>query len=199
MRAVTETADNKSDTTVTNNSTAAGSTQAVRMVSMQQSPCSPGHSVHFEDLTLRSCPTSPKSPANVRVISVDIASTDSDSSWTLSPSYEQHMRAITNNDNSHVHNMCDVILDSGADTSALPLSFAGVGDECPTPNTSFVDAQGAPLTIQSTRIANVQFGDVTFRERFIVSDITCRQCPTFRLECDSVRWRSILSEGWQVH
>ena len=103
----------------------------------------------------------------------DVASTDSDSSWTLSPSYEQHMRAIVNVDGTHSHDVYDLILDSGADTSALPLSFANIGDECPNPNTCFVDAQGAPLTIQSTRIANVQFGDVTFRERFTVSDITC--------------------------
>ena len=190
VRAVTETtADPKSETATTTSGTAASSSHAVRLVSMQQSPCSPGRSVHFEDLTLRSCPTSPTSPSGVRVISAfDIASTDSDSSWTLSPSYEQHMRAIVNVDDTHSHDVYDVILDSGADTSALPLSFANIGDECPNPNTCFVDAQGAPLTIQSTRIANVQFGDVTFRERFIVSDITC---PLLSLG-------SILRSGWNV-
>ena len=155
MRAVTETtADPKSETATTTSSAAASSSQAVRLVSVQQSPCSPGRSVHFEDLTLRSCPTSPTSPSGVRVISAfDIASTDSDASWTSSPSYEQHMRAIVNVDDTHAHDVYDVILDSGADTSALPLSFANIGDECPNPNTCFVDAQGAPLTTQSTRIA----------------------------------------------
>eukprot|EP00435_Cladocopium_sp_Y103_P049904 s97_g15.t1 len=67
---------------------------------------------------------------------------------------------------------CEVILDSGADTSALPLSFSGVGTPCPEPSTTFVDAQGSPLTIESTRLATVQFGDVVFREKFIVADVT---------------------------
>ena len=33
--------------------------------------------------------------------------------------------------------------------------------------------KGTPLEVQPTRVARVQFGDVTFRERFIVSDVTC--------------------------
>ena len=66
---------------------------------------------------------------------------------------------------------CDVILDSGADTSALPLRFGTAGTECPSPSTSYVDAQGMPLAIASTRLAHVQFGDVVFKEKFIVSDI----------------------------
>ena len=52
----------------------------------------------------------------------------------------------------------------------------------------FVDAQGAPLTVESTRIANVQFGDVTFKDRFIVSDITC---PLLALG-------SVLRAGWSL-
>ena len=65
-----------------------------------------------------------------------------------------------------------MILDSGADTSALPLSFAGVGDKCQDPSTTFVDAQGVPLSVESTRIATVQFGDVCFKEKFIIADVT---------------------------
>jgi hypothetical protein len=45
--------------------------------------------------------------------------------------------------------------------------------EGPAVDTCYVDAQGVPLTVQSTRLANVQFGDVTFKERFIVKDVTC--------------------------
>ena len=67
---------------------------------------------------------------------------------------------------------CDVILDSGADTSALPLHFSEVGTACPDPSTTYVDAQGSPLTIESTRLATVQFGNVQFREKFIIADIT---------------------------
>jgi hypothetical protein len=61
-----------------------------------------------------------------------------------------------------------IILDSGADTSALPLKFASVCVEGPAPETCYVDAQGTPLDVKSTRL-----GDVIFRERFSVSDITC--------------------------
>ena len=103
-----------------------------------------------------------------------MAASDSDGSWTHSPSYSQHLRAVTNMDvHESCMDECDVILDSGADTSALPLKYAAVGVEGPKPDTCFVDAQGAPLTVQATRLANIQFGDVTFRDRFIISDVTC--------------------------
>ena len=42
--------------------------------------------------------------------------------------------------------------------------------------------------MQSTRLANVQFGDVTFKERFIVSDVTC---PLLSLG-------SVLRAGWNI-
>ena len=71
-----------------------------------------------------------------------------------------------------LHLFVNVIPNSGADTSALPLRFGAIGTESATPSTSYVDAQGRPLAIESTRLAHVQFGDVVFKERFIVSDIT---------------------------
>ena len=83
---------------------------------------------------------------------------------------------------------CDVILDSGADTSALPLKYAAVGVAGPKPDTCFVDAQGAPLTVEATRLANIQFGDATFRDRFIISDVTC---PLLSLG-------NVLRAGWSV-
>ena len=83
------------------------------------------------------------------------------------------VQSATLDDCTSFSDECDVILDSGADTSALPLKYADVGLEGPAPNTCYVDAQGTPLEVQPTRVARVQFGDVTFRERFIVSDVTC--------------------------
>ena len=85
---------------------------------------------------------------------------------------------------------CDVILDSGADTSALPLKYAAVGVAGPKPDTCFVDAQGAPLTVEATRLANIQFGDVTFRDRFNhfrcdMSFAFTWKCLESRLECCS--------------
>ena len=102
---------------------------------------------------------------------------------------KQHLRVVSNmNAYDGDTSVCDVILDSGADTSALPLKYGHVGIEGPAIDTCYVDAQGAPLTVQSTRLANVQFGDVTFKERFIASDVTC---PLLSLG-------SVLRAGWSI-
>ena len=53
---------------------------------------------------------------------------------------------------------------------------------------NYVDAQGATLDVKSTRLANVQFGDVIFKEKFIVSDITC---PLLSLG-------NVLRAGWNI-
>ena len=84
--------------------------------------------------------------------------------------------------------VCEIILDSGADTSALPLQFSQVGVEDVMPGTSFVDAQGMPLNVTGSRIAHVAFGDVIFKERFIISDITA---PLLALG-------SVLRNGWSI-
>lgn len=42
--------------------------------------------------------------------------------------------------------------------------------------------------MQSTRLANVQFGDVTFKERFIIFDVTC---PLLSLG-------NVLRAGWNI-
>ena len=191
VRVVGEAVDNKQDTAHSTASFSTGSgSQAVRLVSMR----APDHHVgHFEDLTVHSLPTSPSSSHGVRVLSeikrFDMSVTDGDSGWTLSPDCELHLRAVSNTVNfDAVLEDCDIILDSGADTSALPLKFASVGIEGPAPTTSYVDAQGAPLDVRSTRLADVRFGDVIFRERFIVSDITC---PLLSLG-------TVLCSGWNI-
>ncbi|CAE7314572.1 unnamed protein product, partial [Symbiodinium sp. KB8] len=67
----------------------------------------------------------------------------------------------------------DIILDSGADCSALPMSFAHVGvEDCEAMKGSYVDAQGNPLRTAGVRIAEVQVGELRFRERFVISDVT---------------------------
>ena len=188
---VGEAVDNKQDTAHSTASFSTGSgSQAVRLVSMRE----PDHHVgHFEDLTVHSLPTSPSSSHGVRVLSeikrFDMSVTDCDGSWTLSPDCELHLRTVSNVVNfDAVLEDCDIILDSGADTSALPLKFASVGIEGPAPTTSYVDAQGAPLDVRSTRLADVRLGDVIFRERFIVSDITC---PLLSLG-------TVLRSGWNI-
>eukprot|EP00435_Cladocopium_sp_Y103_P066753 s36_g29.t1 len=165
--------------------------QAIRLLTVHGSSA---HANHVEDLTIHSVPTSPcSSPHALRVLSecqqFDMAVTDSDSCWTISPSCKQHVRAVSSIEQfASFSDECDVILGSGVDTSALPLKYASVGAEGPAPSTCYVDTQGTPLEVQSTRLANVQFGEVIFRERFIVSDITC---PLLSLG-------SVLKSGWNI-
>ena len=139
---------------------------------------------YVEDLTMFSQPSSSSSPFRLCMVSstcsacstacaeYDMTCTDDDQFWTLSPSLKtccidefsletaQHVRVVIDelSDDGHVCTPCDVILDSGADTSVLPLRFSHVGESCDAPNTMFVDAQGCPLSIASTRIATLQFG-----------------------------------------
>ena len=140
----------------------------MRLVSMQCAHVGP-HVV--EDLTIHSCPMSPTNPGKVRILkqcdAFDMSVTDSDDAWTYSPYCMQHVRAVSSVDKDGGFT-CDVILDCGADTSALPLRFGQAGTECPTPSTSYVDAQGMPLSIQSTRLAHVQFGDVIFQSKVLI-------------------------------
>ena len=63
-------------------------------------------------------------------------------------------------------------LDSGADVSALPRSYGNVGVEVGQHEAQFIDAQGSPLHVNSTRVAKVTCGDVTLKERFIVTDVS---------------------------
>ena len=54
----------------------------------------------------------------------------------------------------------------------LPLSYSSVGTAGPAPSSTYVDAQGCPLDVATTRIATLQFGDVAFKEKFIIADVT---------------------------
>ena len=193
VRQVGEQSDSKRETAFSTASMSTGSgSQAIRLLSVQT--CS-NHTGHVEDLTIHSVPTSPCSSHRLRMVGelkqFDMAASDSNGSWTLSPSYSQHLRAVTNVD---VHESCmdgcDVILDSGEDTQvpSLSLKYVCVCVAGPKPDACFVDAQGAPLTVEATRLANIQFGDVTFRDRFIISDVTC---PLLSLG-------NVLRAGWSV-
>ncbi|CAL1169726.1 unnamed protein product [Cladocopium goreaui] len=85
----------------------------------------------------------------------------------------------------------EIILDSGADTSALPLTYADVGGSCQheTVGQDFIDAQGGKLDIRDTRLATVDLGNgVILRERFIIANISC---PLLALG-------HILRAGWEI-
>ena len=148
-----------------------------------------------EDLTVFSQPSSSSSPFKLCMVTevcsvctacvqYDMTCTDSDQCWTLSPELNtcccvdgldsdpfQHVRVVIDELPDETFMSCDVILDSGADTSVLPLRYSSIGEVGPAPSTVFVDAQGRPLAVDSTRVATLQFGDVAFKEKFIVSDV----------------------------
>ena len=177
--------------------TAAASSTAIRAVQMLEPSTSPASHVHFEDLTVFSKPSSSSSPFNLCVVSevcsacafpcvkFDMTCTDGDSQWTICPELKscccsdvsdaasfQHVRVVIDELSDDSFMPCDVILDSGADISVLPLHYSGIGEVGPAPDTTFVDAQGCPLAVESTRIATLQFGNVAFREKFIIADVT---------------------------
>ena len=177
--------------------TAAASSTAIRAVQMLEPSTSPAPHVHFEDLTVFSKSSSSSSPFNLCVVSevcsvcafpcvkFDMTCTDGDSQWTVCPELKscccsdvsdaasfQHVRVVIDELSDDSFMPCDVILDSGADISVLPLHYSGIGEVGPAPDTTFVDAQGCPLAVESTRIATLQFGNVAFREKFIIADVT---------------------------
>ena len=150
-----------------------------------------------EDLTVFSQPSSSDSPFRVNMIEevcschsvvcaeFDMTCTDDDQCWTICPDLNvcccigdcstsafQHVRVVIDELSDETYKSCDVILDSGADTSVLPLHFSDVGQQCASPSTTFVDAQGCPLAVSTTCVATLQFGNVAFKEKFIVADVT---------------------------
>jgi len=85
----------------------------------------------------------------------------------------------------------EIILDSGADTSALPLTYADVGESCQhqTVGQDFIDAQGGKLDIRDTRLATVDLGNgVILRELFMIANISC---PLLALG-------HIVRAGWEI-
>ena len=81
----------------------------------------------------------------------DMSSSDLDGNWTESPwlheSITSHIRMLNDDDQG----LNDIVLDSGADVSALPLCYSGVGTPVSHDGSLFVDAQGNALHIDSTR------------------------------------------------
>ena len=106
----------------------------------------------------------------------DMACTDQDGVWTCATGCK-----VGTPVRNHVRMMSfagepssEIILDSGADTSALPLSFANVGESCShdVGLQDYIDAQGGKLDIKDTCLATVDLGNsVILRERFIIANI----------------------------
>ena len=122
----------------------------------------------------------------------DMACTDHDENWTCEPDVKEpncfhHVRMMTLAGSTSA----DIILDSGADTSALPLAYSDVGESCSheTVGQDYIDAQGGKLDIRDTRLATVDLGNgVVLRERFIIANISC---PLLALG-------HIIRAGWEL-
>ena len=125
-------------------------------------------------------------------IQFDMACTDDDGNWTCEPDFKEpnrfhHVRMMTQAGSTSA----DIILDSGADTSALPLAYCDVGESCSheTIGHDYIDAQGGKLDIRDTRLATVDLGNgVVLRERFIIANISC---PLLALG-------HIIRAGWEL-
>ena len=141
------------------------------------------------DVSMSACKIGCKHCHHVYCEEFDISSTDFDDDSTEAPwLYDisaNHVRMVADDSLG----MDDIVLDSGADVSALPMSFASVGTACAHDGSLFVDAQGNPLEVDSTRLARVRLGDVVFKEKFIVSGVTT---PLLSLG-------NVLRGGWSIH
>eukprot|EP00435_Cladocopium_sp_Y103_P054137 s972_g17.t1 len=135
----------------------------------------------------------------------DFAYSDLDDSWTYCDDH-----CISTDDQSNMSNSLhcnesspscirafgfsepksvEVVLDSGADGSVLPLEFGNVGlPDKDFDGSKYIDAQGMPMTISGARIAEVRFGPVVFRERFIIATVTSPFISMGRL----------LKDGWHL-
>ena len=115
----------------------------------------------------------------------DMTYTDDDGLWTICDEAE----CFSDNEPNAVYNSLDahsirtvgfsdpremeVVLDSGADGSVLALEFGAVGyPDKSFDGSKFIDAQGKPINVKGARIAEVRFGQVVFKERFIFAAVT---------------------------
>ena len=81
---------------------------------------------------------------------------------------------MTYSDNDEQWTECadvEIILDSEADQSALPLRFGSVGQPATNSELSFVDAQGNDLPVSQVRVAEVTLGDLCCKESFIIAPV----------------------------
>eukprot|EP00435_Cladocopium_sp_Y103_P063021 s303_g24.t1 len=129
----------------------------------------------------------------------DMTYTDHDDMWTCCEDVEQpfihepntvctsqNIRAVGYSNHEDV----EVVLDSGADGSVLPLAYGDVGyADKSFDGSKFIDAQGKPIQVKGVRIAEVRFGSVVFRERFIIAAVTSPLILMGRL----------LKDGWLLN
>ena len=108
-----------------------------------------------------------------QIDSFDMTVTDDDGCWTFSQDLHQvhHVRAVSD---FRAGELVEILLDSGADASVLPLSYGDAGHSMAIDQSShFVDAQGAPLGVTDKRVAELTLGNnIVIKEQFIVAPVT---------------------------
>lgn len=114
----------------------------------------------------------------------DMSYSDSDPCWTFAPDLSDHVRAVS------LAEKVDIILDSGADGSVLPLHYGDVGKSVkPSEKLHFVDAQGASIDVANTRLACLDLEGISIKEEFIIASVTSPLVSLGRL----------LKHGWVLN
>ena len=111
---------------------------------------------------------------NIRMMSFpDMTCSDHDNIWTVAPGCEpySHVRALQDSAGGEE---TEIIFDSGADGSVLPLRYAQIGESAflSAPQTQYVDAQGAALGVRDFRTAEATFDGIRLREHFAIAPVT---------------------------
>ena len=107
--------------------------------------------------------------------SFDMSVTDGDGIWTYAPDLQSDMLHVRTVSSQHGPGaMVEILLDSGADSSVLPLDCEHLGESVDVDSAvHFVDAQGSPLGVKGKRVAELTLGhDIIIREQFIVAPVT---------------------------
>ena len=133
-------------------------------------------SLHHGSIRALAAVPMPHDALSHNCMTFDMTYSDNDDVWTVEAELD-HLR------------MVEIILDSGADGSALPLEYSNTGVALASDDKlRFVDAQGSPLNISSTRLATVDFGGFSLKEEFIVASITS---PLLSLG-------KLMKDGWNL-
>ncbi|CAE7249787.1 RE2 [Symbiodinium sp. CCMP2592] len=134
-------------------------------------PCQSDLSVGRNDHT--SCPAE-----------FDIASSDHDSDWDLSP-VSSPMRVAAVSRHSYEQQL-EICVDTAADESCLPLDFVCVGSHA-SGEPPLVDCQGNTIHTKGSRLATLEASGVELKERWVVSPVSQPILATGKL----------LKQGWR--
>ncbi|CAE7197817.1 unnamed protein product, partial [Symbiodinium sp. CCMP2592] len=114
----------------------------------------------------------------------DIASSDHDGDWDLSP-LSSPMRVAAVSRHSYEQQL-EICVDTAADESCLPLDFVCVGSHA-SGEPPLVDCQGNTIHTKGSRLATLEASGVELKERWVVSPVSQPILATGKL----------LKQGWR--